>query len=414
MVRPARTIAVALLAALLASACGRPEGGGDAGASRAGPLLYLRAAESLVGLDVTTGRVRVDAGAAVSSPRWSNLFAATAEGSATKLSQLDPITGNEWSRADLSGRLEARVASTSGRLVALGEPRQGSTNLWMPEGRARTKLVVATAEGRKRVYRLDGNYEPEAFSTNDRNLFLIQYVPALQPDRYRVRVLKLGSGRIVRVGRRVKAAPDEMRGTGRRQVFDADGSRLYTLYTRQPPNYTHRDPVVHDDGMVHAFVHVLDLTAGWAHCIDLPMPFGTGSAAASAIAISDDEARVYVIDWSGGAVAAIDTRRLRVAGVEVLPFGAPDDETFATAAGDRLYVAGNSTVVTLDTSTLDVVDRWVVPDEVVGVEAAADGKMVYVASKDRVLALDSSSGEVLRSIPAPGTHGVEQLIEAIS
>lgn len=403
-----------MLAAMVLGACGMPEGGDAARPARPGALLYLHTAESLVGLDTATGEVRVNAVPAVPSPRWSTLVAAVAGPATTIVSELDPITGNEWAARELRGRLQARVVSTTGRLVALSEPRAEGTTLWLPEGRAQTKLVVASSDGagEPRVYQLDGNFEPEAFSTNDRKLFLIQYVPAMHPDRYRVRVLKLGSGKVVPVGRRVKAAPDEMRGTGRRQVFDADGSRLYTLYTRQPANYTHREPAVHRDGMVHAFVHVLDLGAAWAHCVDLPMPFGTGKAAASAIALSDDQARVYVVDWSGGAIAAIDTKRLRVTAVESVDLGAPDDETFATVAGDTLYVGGNSSVVALDAATLDVVSRWKLAGEVAGLEATADGETLYVGLDDLVLVMDPSSGRVVRSIPAPGTTGLEHLIEA--
>src|SRR5206468_3501415 len=74
-----------------------------------------------------------------------------------------------------------------------------------PGGRADTDIVVA-GRGSASTFRhhLPGNLVPEAFSTDGRALFVIQYSPPLAPDRYRVRRLDVQSGRLDDV-----ASPDK-------------------------------------------------------------------------------------------------------------------------------------------------------------------------------------------------------------
>ena len=66
-----------------------------------------------------------------------------------------------------------------------------------PEGRATTSLtVVSTDTGDMRDYPLAGNFEPEAFATSGSSLFVIEYLPPMAPDRYRVRKLDLETGEV--------------------------------------------------------------------------------------------------------------------------------------------------------------------------------------------------------------------------
>jgi hypothetical protein len=135
--------------------------------------------------------------------------------------------------------LTAVVAWTSGRSVAL-IPQRALESRHAGSGRNRTRIVVARPDGgRLRTFDLRGDFEPEAFSTDDRKLFLIECLPG-DSGRYRVRMMRLASGAVLSVGRLTKTAPDSMRGTGRVHEYSPDGDVLYTLYTRQPPNYAHR------------------------------------------------------------------------------------------------------------------------------------------------------------------------------
>jgi DNA-binding beta-propeller fold protein YncE len=152
-------------------------------------------------------------------------------------------------------------------------------------------------------------------------------------------------------------------------VLAPDYRTLYTLYTKQPDHVHARDmvqaggtgqPHVH----VQAFVHVLSLTEGWAYCLDLPLPFGAGPAAAHTLALSPDGERLYVADRSTGSLAVADTKTLELS--RVAPKQVPADVTARTAPGaaaqvgpgNTLYLAGGSELVAVDGAALTAERRW--------------------------------------------------------
>jgi hypothetical protein len=375
--------------------------------------LILRTSSGVTVLDVATGEVMLETESAAIAPDWSMLISYSAEGGTTTLTQREVPSGKKLSRVEVHGNLVGNVASPSSGLVALTSPRSEGATPWLPDGRKRTEVVIADPSRpiEARRYELTGNLEPEAFSTDNRELFMIEYIPAMDPNRYRVRRLHLTTGRITPIGRLKLSAPGQMRGTGRMQVWAPSGDELYTLYTKQGPNYAHGEPEDHSRGTSHAFVHVLNLREGWAHCIDLPMPFGMGRATASALAISPDGARLYVSDWSNGAVSVIDPHELKVLGTKQLSLGGADDRTFTGVGGaDVLYLAGYSDVVAVNANDLGVMQRWTMPSTVLGLAVSADGERVYVALDDEVVTLDSVMGKEFASIAVPGIRTIENLV----
>lgn len=225
----------------------------------------------------------------------------------------DTSTGEDLTATSVPVDFEVGVTSATGRAVALVEG-EGVRSPYEFVPRERTRIVVARPEkGKIRSYELAGNFEPEAFSTDTRKMFLIEYLDD-EGLRYRVRMMRLRTGRIFPVGRLTKFAPSSMRGTGRVQIYSLDHNYLYTLYTKQPPNYAHQDHAdVHNEGEVHAFVHVLNLRRGWAHCVDLPMPFGMNGPATE-LEMSKDGRHLFASD--GKMVAVVDTRKLKTLRVE--------------------------------------------------------------------------------------------------
>ncbi|MFD0741297.1 hypothetical protein ACFQ1L_04590 [Phytohabitans flavus] len=220
-------------------------------------------------------------------------------------------------------KLEARVVSAEGRLVALASPAGP---------RSRTTIAVADGSGERSRVDLPGNLDPEAFDVTGQYLFVLDYLPPTAPDRYRVRALNLRSGALEPLLNREKAvlppgAEEEMRGQGRQAVYDAGRQQLFTLYTHQPDHVHSRDLLAgaRDDAPhVHAFVHTLNLGARWAYCIDLPEPFGVRAAERHAIALSGDGQRLCVVDAVTSTVAVIDPTGLNV--VSTMPLAAPTGE----------------------------------------------------------------------------------------
>jgi hypothetical protein len=287
-----RSVALLLLLALGLGACGSPSTSGPSGGSRS----------ALQGL-----------ADGVVTPDSSLVYSTAGDGEDSVLIATDTSTGEDLTATAVPDNHEVGVASATGSVVVLVEG-EGAHSPYEFVPRERTRILVARpGKGKVRSYELEGNFEPEAFSTDTRKIFLIEYLDD-EGLRYRVRMMRLRTGRVFPVGRLTKFAPRSMRGTGRVQAYSLDHNYLYTLYTKQPPNYAHQDhDDVHDEGTVHAFVHVLNLRRGWAHCIDLPMPFGMDGPATK-LELSKDGRHLFASD--GKRVAVVDTRELKTLRVE--------------------------------------------------------------------------------------------------
>ncbi|MEX2394540.1 MAG: hypothetical protein WD826_08690 [Actinomycetota bacterium] len=346
-------------------------------------LLFVRTADGLSVVDASGGRTLFTATGAVPSRDWSRMLRAEPDGPRTRLSVLDPSTGAVSGTRTVDGGLDVRAVSSDGLSVALAPPG-GYAN-----GRPTTPVVVSGPRSSRR-YDLEGNYEPEAFSLDRSTLFVIEYMPALAPDRYRVRQLDLGTGEVSGVYSIDKYIQEAMRGTARTQAPAPDGRRLYTLYGTGD----------------RSFVHVLALDEKWAHCIDLPPMFGKGAEQDMALAVSPDSSRLHVADANAGLVGVFETATHAI--VRTVRIDLPGHGPVRLAAThDRIYVGRDGRVVAIDASSLARTRAWSVPGVVSGIQAADDS--VYVALGDRIAVLDVRSGRVLRTLRGPGMTGIEQL-----
>lgn len=388
---------MALLAACGPAASGVTDGPGATG------TVWLDTGEGLASLDFGEGAPGFAAERALASPGVSRLFTYETGATGTLVTEVD-AAGRELRSASVPGRLEPVVVSGSGDKIAL--TAAGSRgNAWDPAARAVTRITVAdVSSGTHHTYDLQGNFEPEAFSVGGRRLYTIEYLPARAPTHYRVRILRLATGTVSPIGRLKLQAPGQMRGTGRMQVYAPGGEQLYTLYTQQGPNDLH-GATGQSPGNANAFIHVLNLRFGWAHCVDLPRPFGSGDATASAIAVSPSGKQLFVADWTNGAIAVVDPSKLKVMRTAGVDLGGADDETFALATEDRLYVAGGDEVAVVDVRTLAVVARWRVGGEVEGLGATSTGAPA-VATSEGVSVLDPGTGERLGEVSVEGVESV--------
>ena len=202
--------------------------------------------------------------------------------------------------------LEVAATQVRGHLVALVNPAGAVGPDAIAGGRSSTTVVIASPEeGEVARYEVAGNVVPEAFGTALRSdglpaqLFVLEYLPADAPARYRVRVLDTATGDLaLPANLRDKTGPpvdQEMAGVTRGQVLAGDHGLLFTLY-RGTGDMPHGHP--------YAFVHTLDLFDGvW--CLDIPAEMELEHLPGSLATFGD---RLYVASANGtvGAYSIAD------------------------------------------------------------------------------------------------------------
>jgi outer membrane protein assembly factor BamB len=413
---PAIALALAACTVEVARQGGEPPHSA-ADSSLASDVLLVTAGGDSVALNPATGDVLFQIAAAVPGADGTRLYSALADGGETVLRTLDAATGEVLSSTPLRGRLEVRVVSASGRSVALMQPLPQGLDAWTPIPRSRTQIIVSdpTGDREPRRYDLKGNYEPEAFSSDDSRLFLIQHLPAEAPVVYRVTALDLQSGGVEPVFGRFKSPPERMPGARLGQVLGPDGNQLYTLYSSRRPAYVDHVHGATDKGVPVAFVHVLSLDEGWAFCAGVPKAFWGQPAGAQAVAASPDGARLYIVDSDRGHVSVMDTGTFDILRTEAVRIGsAPPEGTWAMVApdGGTLFVgsaADDSVVVAIDTSTFEPVARRPISGRASGIGLSRDGRRLYVSLGPRVALLDSHTGAELASVPFSGADSIVQV-----
>jgi hypothetical protein len=377
-------------------------------------------------VQVPSGSVLFREPGAISSLGGAWVLSATERQDAIGLRTLDGATGEPVFTSRIPGELEARIVSESGRAVALMDPLPEGWDAAVPLPRARTRIVVADPAGERdpRTFHLRGNFEPEAFSSDDGRLFMIQHLPAETPSVYRVTVLDLDRGKVLPVFGPFKGPAERMPGTRLSQLLSPDADQLYTLYTSSRPGYAPHDAPVASDAAV-SFVHVLSLADGWAHCVGLPKVMWDRPADEQAMTTTPDGTYLFVIDAGRDIVAAVHTGSLEVRTTPVdLPFDgaigwtsaqiSPDGGTlYVAVSGDdnALASAGDdgSTVAALDARTFEVLDTWRISGPVSGLGVSSDGATVYAAAGGRVVLLDATSGSELGAVPIPTDQPVVRL-----
>jgi hypothetical protein len=288
--------------------------------------------------------------------------------------------------------------------------RPETADLYVPEPRDETTINVVWSDGREpRTYTLEGNFEPETFSTDEETLFLLEFFPPSAPDRYFVRQLDLASGETSNV-----ETPDqelgielnpEMRGHARAQAMAPDGSYLFSLYTIGKGETPVHDP---DDPETDrwAFVHTLNLDEKWSHCIFLPLPFGTKSESALSLGMSGDGKHLFVIDAATESVARVDARGLEIETVEHIR-GLSSNQARPVAVGPEIvYIGMGDSVLEMGRDTLIPNAAFVVSTdmaslEVHGLELAPDGRTLRVAHGSSISVLDMPSERVIATLSTP-------------
>jgi hypothetical protein len=353
-----------------------------------GELLFLGSTDGVRVLDVATRQVTVDARPGVPAQQGTTVVRAVGRAGGTEVAAFEAATGaTRWSTV-LAGAQELRVASQDGSAVVLGPPRPDDGSV---PGREHTRLTVVRGPDDVRTYDVEANVEPETFSADASRLFVVEYLPPLAPTQYTVRLLDLGTGELADV-RDVHGEPRApMEGTARTQVYSPDGTRLYTYYEivgDEPYVVPAPQGGVHagHPEVFYAFVHVLDLADGWAHCVELAPPFGTAPGPRAGLAVSPDGGHLYVADATLGLVAEVDTETLRTTrSARVAP---ETVRAFVSAAAtdDTLWVALDHEVHAVARDSLSARGSFTLAAEVLAVHPGRDA--LYVSLPSRVAVHD--------------------------
>jgi len=413
-----KLMATVSVAALGLAACTKAP---DDSANRPVPpetLLLSTQAGPLV-VQVPSGSVLFERPGTVASLGGSWLLSATPSAGSTLLETVDGADAEPASDVRLDGTLDVRVVSESGAGVALMDPLPDGWDPEVPLPRSRTSIVVADPTGAEepRTYDLRGNFEPEAFSTDDRQLFMIQHLPAEAPTVYRVTVLDLKRGRVYPVFGPYKTPPERMPGIRLQQIISPNADQLYTLYSSARPGYAPHHDTVPNDATV-SFVHVLSLQEGWAHCVGLPEELWDRPASEQAMATSPNGRLLYIVDATLGLVTVMDTASLeiRTAPIDLAVPGVRHTSAVVSADGSALFVATSgehSGVTRIDTDTFEVLRTWET-DDVSGLGLSADGERLYVAFDDRVEVMDATSGSELAGVAVASPAPIERVSVALA
>jgi len=346
-------------------------------------LIVVTTAAGVSGLD-QDGRVVVPPTVVpAATGDWRHSVTAEPAGDDTRMGVRDLLSGRRAWEHTLPGRLEPRIISPDGRLVAAVPPGgAGVYGLHQPQGRARTTVVVADGRGEVARFDLTGNIEPYAFSTDGRVLYALDFVPADKPDRFGLRAVDLTTGRMSAVSNR--DGGEYLRAHRVDSVHDARRGRLYALYAWPAGS---------------AFVHALHLGEGWARRIDLPAPFGRERPGVHAIALSPTGDRLAVVHSISARVAEVDLDRLVVTGVSAL---APDGQRGKPNA--RFTPAGRL-VVNVDTKVIATgpYRETATPGEARGLVVESD-TAVWAGHPDGVVRYDLTTGARTGSLDVPDLY----------
>ena len=415
---PRKLMSVLAVAALAVAACTQaPNDAANRPVPRETLLLSTQAGPLVV--QIPSGSVLFDRPGTVASLGGSWLLSATPSAGSTLLETVDGADAEPASDVRLDGTLDVRVVSESGTAVALMDPLPDGWDPEVPLPRSRTPIIVADPTGARqpRTYDLRGNYEPEAFSTDDRQLFMIQHLPAESPTVYRVTVLDLKRGRVYPVFGPYKAPPERMPGIRLQQIISPNADQLYTLYSSARPGYApHHTPVPNDATV--SFVHVLSLQEGWAHCVGLPRELWDRPASEQAMATSSNGRLLYIVDATLGLVTVMDTASLeiRTAPIDLAVPGVRHTSAVVSADGSALFVGTSgelSGVTKIDTDTFEVVRTWET-DDMSGLGLSGDGERLYVAFDDRVEVMDATNGSELAGVAVASPAPIERVSVALA
>jgi hypothetical protein len=371
------------------------EPAGTGGAGRA-HLIFLTTKDGVSVLAQDGRVVTPPTAVAVATPRWSAVVTAEPDGAGTRIAVQDLASRRVLSTSTFPDRLAPRVVSQTGDLIAAVTPGgAGVHGLHKPGGRDRTLVVVADRGGESARLEMDGNIEPDVFSPDGGRLFALDYLPAARPDRFRVRVIDLGTRQLrplsTRSGRPVPVgAEPELRAHRIDTVYDSRRAILFTLYSYEPD--------------AAAFVHCLHVGEGWADRVDLPAPFGRERPGVHAIALSPSGDRLCVVHAPSATLVDIDPDQLLIKRVAQLAgTGLSGKPNVQITSSGRLLVNADDVLIATDPYR-----DFATPGEARGLALGAGGD-AWIGHPNGVVRVDLTTGREIGRLTVPDMYMIKHV-----
>jgi len=333
-----------------------------------------------IAYDMSSGREEFALPAGMASASGNLFFAAEPIKDAdTKINSFDLLTGHELADYELDGRWTLSGLSPLGRWLALTRiPSESETQAWAKADEWKTEVkILDTKTGEtKHILKLDGNFEVETVSADGTSLFLVQHLPALNPDHYVIRLYDLSQESLIADPLRAKGSDEVMAGHAWEGLASPNGTWLLTLYLSTRRNT--------------AFIHTLNLVDKYPVCIDLPSGDGNFDQL-KYYTLALNASKVYAANAALGVVAEINLSLLKVTNVVEFEPGAGmligSDSKIQTARnvltkdGAKLYFTSGQNVWAYDTKTKTVSGPFLTEAFVSGLGVSSDGGRLFVAQK---------------------------------
>ena len=348
----------------------------------------------LVAYDVANGQQLFHLPAGLMSADEKAYLAADVAGDKTTLQMFDVHTGQPVKAFPFDSQWELSAVSPNGRWAAL-------TRVWSAAekqqqasaGTVKAEVLVVDTQSGEAAHRvsLDGNFEVDGLSNRGDSLFLIEYLPALNPDHYQIRLYDLAVRKLQDVVLVDKRAPDEvMAGEAREAVGSRDGRWLLTLYLRTKGH--------------SAFIHALNLNDKFTLCIDLPSGDGDMEKLKSySLALAPDGHTLYVANSELGLVARVNLNDLSVtnaarfeaAGAPLLSNPQTTGRSVVSPDGKYLYFTDGAQAWAHQTGSA-VATVFDLSTPITSLGVSRDGHRLYATTTDRLLRVfDAASGAAL-------------------
>ena len=340
-----------------------------------------------VAYDMASGTQQFILPAGMASADWKHYFAATPGQGNTRLEAFVPETGEIDRSITLDGGWALSGIAPTGRWLALTRVVSDAER---QAGNWQTEIQILDSQSGETVHllKLDGNFEVETVSADGKSLFLVEHLPAVNPDHYLIRLYDLSNETLVADPLRSKGADEVMAGYAWEGLASPNGKWLLTLYLSTRRNA--------------AFIHTLNLIDKYPVCIDLPANGGGfGQLKYYTLSLAPDGYKVYAANAALGVVAEINLNEFSVARIAHFasdPTASPEVQTqiarsLLSPDGTRLYFTSGKDVWAYDTKAQTVSGPFVTDGQVGGLGLSRDGARLYAAQMDgSLIAFDAISG----------------------